>query len=101
MREGQKANPVPCLCCGAALGHCGGPAEDNGYLNNQPCGGIGFESHGHYGSTYFDPMRESLEIQIAICDDCLRAKADRTRFVEIERRWPVCTVVPEEGRHRQ
>lgn len=35
-----------------------------------PYGATLFTSHGHYGSTFFDPMDGST-IEIAICDSCL------------------------------
>lgn len=41
----------------------------------QPLGGLAFSSHGHYGSSYFDPMDGSF-IEIAVCDECL-TKATR------------------------
>lgn len=40
----------------------------------QPLGGLAFCSHGHYGSSYFDPMDGSF-IEIAVCDECLSKTA--------------------------
>ncbi len=37
----------------------------------QPSGGLAFRTHGHYGSTEFDPMDGSW-IDICLCDDCLK-----------------------------
>lgn len=41
---------------------------------NQPNDGLAFSSDGHYGSTAFDPMDLS-ELEINVCDDCLRELA--------------------------
>lgn len=38
---------------------------------NQPYGGTTFTSHGHYGSTVFDPLAESVFLEINVCDECL------------------------------
>lgn len=59
--------PSPCIICDKILE----PAlslEDGRY--NQPYAGTCFESSGHYGSTYFDPMDGSA-LSINICDECL------------------------------
>ena len=39
----------------------------------QPMGGVAFLSHGHFGSSVFDPMDGSI-IQIVLCDPCLSEK---------------------------
>jgi len=39
-------------------------------LGLQPVGGLAFSSHGHYGTSVFDPMDGSC-IEFAICDDCV------------------------------
>lgn len=36
-------------------------------------GGVAFLSHGHFGSSVFDPMDGSI-IQIVLCDPCLSEK---------------------------
>jgi hypothetical protein len=43
----------------------------NKYVYVHPMGGLHFQSHGHYGSTVFDPM-DGSSIDIAICDECLK-----------------------------
>lgn len=37
---------------------------------NQPSGGTAFQTHGHYGSTVFDPM-DGTYLEINVCDACL------------------------------
>lgn len=62
-------NALPCIACGKALRN----AFDD--ATNQPEEGLAFESHGHYGSTAFDPM-DGTYIEISVCDECLiRARA--------------------------
>lgn len=40
---------------------------DKGY---QPNKGLAFQTYGHYGSTYFDPMNGKY-LEIVICDECV------------------------------
>lgn len=47
-----------------------------GDKGHQPVDGISFHTHGHYGSSVFDPMDGSY-IQIAVCDKCLQSAFDR------------------------
>lgn len=60
----SKEALVPCLVCNKVLDNVMEDAE------NQPYEGTSFETHGHYGSTSFDPMNGSL-LEINICDECL------------------------------
>jgi hypothetical protein len=39
--------------------------------SNQPNDGLAFQSHGHYGTTVFDPM-DGTFLEINVCDPCLR-----------------------------
>lgn len=57
---------------------------------NQPDGGTAFETHGHYGSTAFDPMDGSI-IEVSFCDECLthlRARPRRWRLLRHVGRRP-------------
>lgn len=65
---------APCLLCGKALENTDTTAE------NQPYGGTAFETHGHYGSTAFDPMNGSM-LEINVCDPCLREAAEKSRVL--------------------
>jgi len=58
---------LSCICCGAALPNI---MAGRGI---QPMGGVAFLSHGHFGSSVFDPMDGSI-IQIVLCDPCLSEK---------------------------
>jgi hypothetical protein len=58
---------VPCIVCDKQLCNVFEDAE------NQPYGGTAFQSHGHYGSTAFDPM-DGQYLEVTICDECLAAK---------------------------
>jgi len=55
---------IPCIICGKKLENVFATAK------NQPYGATAFQSHGHYGSTAFDPM-DGTYIEINICDPCL------------------------------
>lgn len=76
---------LPCIICETPL-----PGVDDEYVKrmteadeirplpaNQPYGGTAFMSHGHYGSTAFDPM-DGQYIEINLCDPCLQEKAQRS-----------------------
>ena len=41
----------------------------------QPLGGLQFQTEGHYGSTFFDPM-DGTRLIIAVCDPCLIEKKE-------------------------
>jgi hypothetical protein len=57
---------LPCIICNRELENVV-PASEG----NQPYGGTAFFTHGHYGSTYFDPV-DGTALEINLCDDCLR-----------------------------
>ncbi len=74
MNQHNKQNPVnktdsvgvlQCIVCNKALKEALTGRVD------QPSGGLAFQSHGHYGSTAFDPM-DGHYLELNICDDCLR-----------------------------
>jgi hypothetical protein len=65
---------LPCIVCGKALRNTFEDAE------NQPDGGTAFQTHGHYGSTVFDPM-DGEYIEINVCDACLRSAASQQRVL--------------------
>lgn len=72
-------NAVPCFRCGQVLDYAfsrpvGAPPH------NQPADGCVFRSYGNYGSTVFDPYRESAWLEIAICDACLLACREHLVF---------------------
>jgi hypothetical protein len=73
---------VPCLVCGGALPNLDAPG-------NQPSGGLEFTTHGHYGSSEFDPMDGTL-LAINVCDKCLAAarRAQRVLLVHGHRARP-------------
>ena len=56
---------LPCIVCGVVLMSALPDGSDN-----QPASGTAFFTHGHYGSTVFDPMDNSW-LEINICDSCL------------------------------
>jgi hypothetical protein len=55
---------LPCIVCGARLNNVTDDSE------NQPYAGTAFVSHGHYGSTAFDPF-DGTYLEVNICDPCL------------------------------
>lgn len=62
---------LPCIACGRLLNNVSGDTE-----GNQPYAGIAFTSHGHYGSTIYDPM-DGHFLEVNICDACLAIHTDR------------------------
>ena len=61
----------PCIICNRELE----PAF-SGCETNQPYGATSFITHGHYGSTIFDPLDGSY-LEINICDDCLAERVNK------------------------
>ncbi len=62
---------------------CNGTMINIAEIGLQPIGGLAFVTHGHYGSTYFDPMDAQSYLEIALCDDCVR-DAERTGIIHRE-----------------
>jgi hypothetical protein len=56
---------LPCIICKRALRNATDDPE-----GNQPYGGTAFITHGHYGSTAYDPM-DGHYLELNICDPCL------------------------------
>lgn len=61
------AHTPTCLVCLKEL-------ENFDPKGNQPLGGLEFQTHGHYGSTVFDPM-DGTKLAINVCDECLTARS--------------------------
>jgi len=61
---------LSCIACGKELKNVDETAA------NQPYKGTAFQSHGHYGSTIYDPM-DGRYIEINVCDECLKDKRER------------------------
>lgn len=66
----MSRDALPCIACGQQLKNIDDTA------GNQPYNGTAFETHGHYGSTIFDPM-DGHYLEINVCDACLALHRDR------------------------
>ena len=66
--ERRASVNLPCIVCGKRMKNYGSDGH------NQPYARTAFTSHGHYGSTAFDPM-DGTFIEINLCDPCLRFRA--------------------------
>jgi hypothetical protein len=77
MMTDQPTIPVPCVVCGKTFRDA---MPESGPNRNQPSDGTAFVSHGHYGSTVFDPFNASM-IEINFCDPCLREAAEKKRVL--------------------
>jgi len=64
-------NALDCIACGRKLSQVSTDAGEN-----QPYCGTAFRTHGHYGSTAFDPM-DGHYLVINVCDLCLVTHTDR------------------------
>lgn len=64
---------LDCIVCGKVLESA--MPDDVPYGGNQPSGGTAFQTHGHYGSTVFDPMN-GFYLEITVCDACLADARD-------------------------
>ena len=63
---------LPCIACGAELESAWPHGVEKGENVNQPYAGTAFTSHGHYGSTVWDPMDDRF-LELNVCDPCLAA----------------------------
>lgn len=81
---------LPCIVCGHELRN----VEQS--CDNQPYGGTAFKTHGHYGSTAFDPMDAGDFLEVNICDPCLvrAAHAGKVFSARVERERLVYHYVP-------
>lgn len=61
---------LPCIACGRQLENVTADA------GNQPYAGTAFVTHGHYGSTAYDPI-DGRYLELNICDLCLVSHHDR------------------------
>jgi hypothetical protein len=59
------------MACGRELQNVTEDAQEN-----QPYNGTAFRTHGHYGSTIYDPM-DGRFLEINICDTCLASHPER------------------------
>lgn len=50
----------------------------------QPNDGLFFWTHGHYGSTYFDPMDAISWLAVCICDECVKDAEAKGRVLRYE-----------------
>lgn len=75
---------LKCVVCERTLRNVDSDAE------NQPYDGTTFTSHGHYGSTVFDPM-DGTFIEINICDEDLAALGKKSQVLMGQSRRPVLT----------
>lgn len=81
----EQTVPKPCIVCGVQL-EPAMPFDDCGHL---PYAGTMFDcGSGHYGSTVWDTMDESLALEIVVCDACLLKHRDRVQVVEVVRQRP-------------
>lgn len=75
---------LPCI-------HCDKPLKnvDPEYVScNQPYEGTAFTTHGHYGSTIFDPM-DGTYLELNVCDECLRGLQGTGKILHRRERKPV------------
>lgn len=83
--------PAPCVICGKQLENV--DMHENGENRNQPYAGTSFVSHGHYGSTIFDPFNASM-LEINFCDACLREAAEKKRVLWKREASALCGAPP-------
>ena len=67
-----------CFCCNKKIKSVDINIED------PPYDAVCFSSNGNYGSSIFDPYEENAEIEIYICDTCLKKKAKLSYYYEKE-----------------
>lgn len=82
--EAQEKPLKHCLACGEEQGYLYSPADGE-------CAGTVFTAHGNYGSTVFDPMDLRYRLQILICDECMKSKAESVVLVRKDQPQPTYT----------
>lgn len=78
----MSTDALACITCGRKLRNVTDDAD------NQPSDGIAFNSHGHYGSTVFDPM-DGTYLEFNICDPCVKTAGEWGRVLVGRDRRPV------------
>lgn len=68
-----------CVICRAEIKPALASDEDI----NPPSGAVVFSSYGNYGSTVFDPMTNSIHIEIFICDGCLEKEVAEGNVLQV------------------
>lgn len=69
----------PCIICSRGL-------EPAGLgVVHQPNDAVAFYSKGNYGSTVFDPLDDTIQLEINICDSCLTAAAKQGSVLIVQR----------------
>jgi hypothetical protein len=86
---------LPCIVCGKNLLNV--YARDDGGFNNQPHDGIAFYTHGHYGSTVFDPGHTYVRMEISVCDQCITEADGYVAFSAEAPRMPRRRVTAQEA----
>jgi hypothetical protein len=66
--------PPSCVRCDREV-----EAMDKDYTNS-PYGATAFRTHGHYGSTIFDPMNGCF-LEINLCDECIAVLGERGQIL--------------------
>jgi hypothetical protein len=73
-------NKIPCIVCDKELDNLEYTTRGNGTkVEVHPMDGLHFRTHGHYGSTIFDPMGTGEYLDVAICDVCIMKNLDKVR----------------------
>ena len=80
-------NTLPCIVCRTELN----PALDG--LDNQPYAATAFNTRGHYGSTFWDPLDGTM-IEINVCDPCLVAASQRNAINILHSDGSLCSRMP-------
>lgn len=75
---------IPCIRCDKPLQN----VDPEWVSGNQPYEGTAFHTHGHYGSTIFDPM-DGTYLEINVCDECLKALQGTGKVFHRRERKPV------------
>lgn len=57
---------IPCIVCKTNLTTIQYETEEV-----HPLRGLHFVTYGHYGSTIFDPVVTSTQLDVVICDNCI------------------------------
>jgi hypothetical protein len=79
-----RHSPLNCARCDREV-----EAVDDDYVNS-PYKATAFTTHGHYGSTIFDPMN-GCYLEINLCDECIALLGERDQVLMGQDFKPVTT----------
>jgi len=81
-------HPGWCFKCGAEIRAAVSEPREHGVWE-MPSGAVHFTGGGNFGSTRYDTLMDGVEVEILVCDECLKAHRRLVRHVRMGSNLPV------------